>query len=148
MSPICESDYKWYERLFMSISKKLTAIKELCDERKYRRERAKRGYATKDLYDMRDWFVRTVRAMLRDIEKKLVSYPDELSEEEWRAMLLRMAHLLDVFDVWDDSIARKELGIEKYDHSAESEKALCDYREKAKEEFFELFNIWFYDLSC
>ena len=142
-----EIEYKWYEKLFMPFSRLIVAIQDRRDERKYRRDRAKRGYGTKDLSDMRYWFVRTVSAMLRDIEKDLVGYPEEISEEEWRATLLKMAHLLDVFDVWDDTVARKDLGLEENDHTAESEKMLCDYKRRAKDEFFELFNKWFYDLG-
>ena len=57
-----------------------------------------------------------------------------------------MVHLLELMDVWDDSALREELGISKDENGDSVTERLNKTRVEAKNEFFALFNKWFYDL--
>ena len=122
-------------------------IKETSVNRRYRCQRAKQGWATCDLWDMRNWFVKTLGAMLREMGTNLISYPEELTEEEWQSILLEMAELLETFDIWDDSTARQKANVDPDDDSQESYALIKAEQYKAKEHFFYLFNKWFYHLG-
>ena len=122
-------------------------LKEKIDARRYRRQRGKYGYATCDLWDMRDWFVRTLKPMLKEISSNIVSCPPELSQEEWGAILSEMAELLDVFDVWNDTVARCRAGVKSADNSDNAYLLIKVEQDKAKDRFFFLFNKWFYHLG-
>ena len=84
--------------------------------------------------------------MLRELSAKAYNHPEEVSEEQWREILLEMASLLEIMDIWDDSAARKQAGVAEGDNSAEALRWISAEKEKAKECFFFLFNKWFYDL--
>ena len=85
------------------------------DERRYRHQRAKRGYSDYDVMDIQMWFVRTLRPMLEKIIAHLYSYPEEITFEEWKAILEEMVVLLKVMD-WDDEIfVREYMGISTED---------------------------------
>ena len=124
-----------------------SSVKEKIDIRRYRRQRGKYGYATYDLWDIRDWFVRTLKPMLKEISSNIVSYPPELSQEEWSDILSEMAELLDVFDFWDYTVARCRAGVNLEDNSDNAYLLIKAEQDKAKERFFFLFNKWFYHLE-
>ena len=54
--------------------------------------------------------------------------------------------MLELMDIWDDSALKKELQIREDDVGNEVTVRLNEKRIEAKEEFFSLFNKWFYDL--
>ena len=66
---------------------------------------------------MRDWFIQTAKPMLRELSAKAYNYPEEAGEEQWREILLEMADLLEIMDVWDDTAARKSAGVAEDDNS-------------------------------
>ena len=84
--------------------------------------------------------------MLRELSAKAYNYPEDAGEEQWREILLEMADLLEIMDVWDDTAARKSAGAAERDNSTEALHRISAEKEKAKERFFFLFNKWFYDL--
>ena len=49
-------------------------------------------------------------------------------------------------DVWDEGTLRKELGISEDEKGDSVTERLNKTRAEAKNEFFALFNKWFYDL--
>ena len=113
---------------------------------RYRCQRFKKGYSDRDVWEMRDWFVRTVKPMLRELSAKAYNYPEEVGEEQWREILLEMAELLEIMDLWDDAAARKRAGLAADDNSQDVTQLINAEKEKAKNRFFFLFNKWFYDL--
>lgn len=57
-------------------------LREMRNERKFRRQRAKKGYADCDLWGIDDWFLNIIPKMLRDLKEYKDSYPT-LWQEEW-----------------------------------------------------------------
>ena len=57
-----------------------------------------------------------------------------------------MINLLELMDVYDDSAVRKKLSIDEDDMSEESNEKIVSAVAEAKNEFFDLFNKWFYHL--
>jgi hypothetical protein len=115
-------------------------------ENQFKRQRREKGYADCDVWEMRTWFVNTARPILIEMSEKVDNHPDELEFEQWRETIKRMAHLLVLMDIWDDSTLRKELNINEDDKTADATALLNEKRREAKDEFFSLFNKWFYDL--
>ena len=115
-------------------------------ENQFKRQRREKGYADCDVWEMRTWFVNTARPILMEMSEKVDNHPDELEFEQWRETIKRMAHLLALMDIWDDSTLRKELNINEDDKTADATARLNEKRNEAKDEFFTLFNKWFYDL--
>jgi hypothetical protein len=115
-------------------------------ENQFKRQRREKGYADCDVWEMRTWFVNTARPILMEMSEKVDNHPDELEFEQWRETIKRMAHLLALMDIWDDSTLRKELNINEDDKTADAIARLNKKRNEAKDEFFTLFNKWFYDL--
>ena len=121
-------------------------LEDMRDKLRYRRQRAKKGYSDYDIYDISNWFTLRVSCMLREMNERMNNHPEELEFEEWQAIILRMAELAEYMNHWEDGALRKKLGIAEDDNSIETRRRLSDEQEKAKEEFFELFNKWFYHL--
>ena len=115
-------------------------------ENQFKRQRREKGYADCDVWEMRTWFVNTARPILMEMSEKVDNHPEELEFEQWRETIKRMAHLLALMDIWDDSTLRKELNINEDDKTADATARLNEKRNEAKDEFFTLFNKWFYDL--
>ena len=124
----------------------IAKLRDKREEKRCRRQRAKKGYADCDVWEMRNWFVKTVGAMLLEFSEKTHNHPDKVEFEEWRNILLRMSELLTSMDIWDDTAIKNKLDIEKSDSSEEALNRISEERYRAKEEFFTLFNEWFYDL--
>ena len=113
---------------------------------RHRFQRFRRGYSDGDVWEMRDWFLRSAKPMLRQLSRKAFDYPEELGEEAWRGLLEHMAALLEIMDLWDDSAARKAAGVGAEDRSREALERIALEQEKAKDEFFTLYSKWFYHL--
>lgn len=121
-------------------------IHEKWKDFRWRCQRFRRGYSQRDLWEMRTWFVETAKPMLQHMKDNHHSCPEELSGEEWAAILGEMIRLLEIMDVWDDAAARKELNISKEDDSYEARMKISKEKEVAKDQFFKLFSEWFWDL--
>ena len=136
----------WMDRLIHPVLWLWVRVKDRWDDLGYRFRRFRKGYSERDVWEMRDWFIRTAKPMLRELSAKAYNYPEEIGEEQWREILLEMADLLEIMDVWDDTAARKSAGVAKDNNSTEALQWISAEKEKAKERFFFLFNKWFYDL--
>lgn len=121
-------------------------IKKKVVQRKYRRQRAKRGYSDLDVWTLQYWFVQTLRSMLENILRHRYTYPDKITEEEWVSILQEMVQLLTVMDVDDNTTVREVLGVAADDYSKETYKQIADEQERARKRFFELFYKWYWDL--
>ena len=136
----------WMDRLIHPVLWLWVRVKDRWDDLRYRCQRFKKGYSDRDVWEMRDWFIQTAKPMLRELSAKAYNYPEEAGEEQWREILLEMADLLEIMDVWEDTAARKSAGVAEDDNSTEALWRISAEKGKAKERFFFLFNKWFYDL--
>lgn len=118
-------------------------IQNALDNLRARYQRSKRGYSYGDVWNMCDWFMRTVKPMLIHLKYNGVSYPSEFKDRsEWQAVLEEM---IDCLDFMDENIARQVLGVSD-DFSPESYKKIAGLMNKNRNRFFELFSKYFYDL--
>ena len=138
--------YTFWDKLTMPFVQLRNYFRDKKWERRYRRQRAKRGYSSRDMQQMREWYVDVLRTMLLEKSEKFYDYPDETSEEGWHDILARMAQLLAVMDPWEDDDIRTQLEIGEHDYSAEASERIWEVKEQAKEAFFALFSQWFYHL--
>lgn len=115
-------------------------------EKEFKRQRKEKGYADCDVWEARTWFLQTARPILLEMAANTDNHPHELKFEQWREILERMAHLLELMDIWDDSALRKELQMPENATGNDVTIRLNEKRNEAKDEFFSLFNRWFFDL--
>ena len=146
LTEVLNIEYTWVDKLLHPFSWLWVRIEEKCRNLRYRCQRFKKGYSERDVWEMRDWFVRMAQPMLRELSTKAYNYPEEAGEEQWRDLLWEMADLLEVMDFWDDTAARKQAGLAPDDRSMEAAKLISAEKEKAKNRFFFLFSEWFYDM--
>lgn len=132
------------DNLFDGVCGHAGAIKG--ENRRRKRQRAALGYADCDVWEMRYWFVKTLKPMLIELSQKTYDHPEEITFEEWQEILLCMADRLTYMDVFDDSAIREKLNIAPNDNSQQALIAIDAKITKAKNEFFELFNKWFFHL--
>lgn len=139
-------EYTWVDQLLHPFIWVWVRIEDMWNNLRDCCQRFKKGYSNRDVWEMRDWFVRTAKPMLRELSVKAYNYPEEVGEDQWRELLLEMADLLEVMDIWDDGAARKAAGLAENDKSEEACRRIRAEKENAKNRFFFLFNKFFYDL--
>lgn len=77
---LCKQEYKLtlWDRITIPICRfYIFHIKEYFLKRKYKKQRAKRGYADEDLFDISNWFGTTFVNMLQDFQCNLIGYTGE-----------------------------------------------------------------------
>lgn len=99
-------------------------------------QRINHGYADIDDWDIDSWFISVMRPMLEDL-KEFQGWPGTISEKQWCNELDEMIGLL--YEM-DESLSLDD-DADCNDYDKWEERAM-----KAKDEFFEKFNFWFYDL--
>ena len=71
-------------------------IQNALDNLRCRYQRSKRGYSYCDVWNMCDWFVRTIKPMLIHLKNEGMGYPGEFKDRsEWEAVLDEMIDCLD-----------------------------------------------------
>lgn len=141
-----EQKLNWWDKLTGPFYRLGWRICEKWKEFGYRKQRFKRGYASCDVWELRTWFVNTLRPMLEDLLVHHTGHPAELTNDEWESILTEMIQLLDVMDIWDDSAASRQIGALAEDRTYETETKISEEKLKATEAFFSLFSKWFWDL--
>ena len=136
----------WVDKLLHPFLWLWSCLADSWNDLRYRCQRFRKGYSDRDVWEMRDWFIQTAKPMLRELSAKAYNYPEEADEEQWREILLEMADLLEIMDIWDDAAARKQAGVGAEDKSEIAVQLISTEKEKAKNRFFFLFNKWFDDL--
>ena len=111
-------------------------------------QRFKRGYAYADVWDMDQWFMRTVRLMLIHLRDHGNSFPMEFNtRDEWWSVLNEMINCLNFMD---EDIARSFLGFGEIGDwkrmTEEDHKHVYKIMAENKIRFFELFSKYFYNL--
>lgn len=93
----------------------------------------KNGYDVYATWETCDWFVEKMKHILNEYLTHHWGYPCEFeSNEEWETIIRRMISLLEKMGYLDYSIKDYEKHIQE--------------RDAAKDEFFELFSKYFYNL--
>lgn len=143
----------------------LYKIKRLSKEIKWKIQRARRGFSDYDTWSIDIWFINTMKPMLEYFKDNLHGVPIYFDgdEEKWVGVLKRMIFLLDEMD--RDKCSFKNRYKKEYEEylthwsieKTEEEQKLLRlflgeeenkyrYMELCKEEFFNLFSKFFYDL--
>jgi hypothetical protein len=98
-------------------------------------QRALYGYDNAELWNMDESFVSRYRAIIEHLGVTAMSHPGELTEEQWKRILLRMIELLDIMGIDEFKVGFPDLILEA-----------AKKKNKAKDQFFRLFSKWFWDL--
>ena len=111
-------------------------------------QRFKRGYSYGDVWNMCDWFTRTVKPMLIHLKNNGISRPMEFKHRsEWEAVLEEM---IDCLNFMDEDYVFKFLGFSAVDNyrniTEEDWNRLYTIMAENKNRFFELFSEYFFDL--
>lgn len=113
-----------------------------------RYQRFKCGYSYGDVWNMCDWFTRTVKPMLIHLKNNGISRPMEFKHRsEWEAVLEEM---IDCLNFMDEDYVFKFLGfgaVDNYRNITEEDwNRIYTIMAENKNRFFELFSKYFYDL--
>lgn len=150
-------------------------LRDLKNNIKWRIQRAKRGFSDRDVWDIDMWFMDVMPKMLTQLKETTHGAPllprttSENCHEEWGRILDRMVFLLQEMN--DDTCSFKNpykedfnkfleqkysdhLNDEEFDKKFEElrhnyvgqEKIKATYIELKKQEFFNMFSRYFYDL--
>lgn len=115
-------------------------IKEVCYFLKY-------GYPYEATYEHFNWFLDMERSILKRYLETHWGYPEREgidTNEDWESVIHRMIELLDGMD--ERKYENEHEWDGKKDTALSYEKDKMKYLEKNKNEFFELYGKWFYDL--
>ena len=123
-------------------------IKNTISDFRYRCQRFKRGYSYGDVWNMFDWFMRTVKLMLIHLKNEGMSYPSEFKDRsEWEAILDEM---IDCLDFMDEDKVYALFGFCEIDDykrmTKEDHQRIYKTMGKNKNRFFELFSKYYFDL--
>ena len=138
-------EIKWtlWDRITMPFYRVRNFFRDKWWEFHKRCQRFKRRFAWGNVWDMNDWFISTVKPMLKHLRKKHCGCPIGIENEEWEAILQEM---IDCLELMDEDNAKNYLGIADDDYSTESVIRTQGLREEKKNRFFTLFSEWFYNL--
>ena len=108
-------------------------------------QRFKRGWAYGDVWDIDQWFVRTIKPMLIHLKNNGTSYPIGFNDiSEWRTVLEEMINCLNFMD---EDYTLDFLDFDNYDCMTRDDwEHVYEIHINNKNRFFELFSEHFYDL--
>ena len=138
-------EMKWtlWEKITIPFSRFRGHCRELCYIIKWAFQRMFRGYDDTETWELYSNFITRYKKILAQYRKNHWGYPGELTEEEWEAIVDRMIHCLDMMDEnYVSNILEKDMP----EDCISSQKSTDEITEKYKNEFFELFSKWFYNL--
>ena len=138
--------YTRWERLLFPFRRGWNRLCDKSREAKLGRQRAKKCYSEDDMWNVSYWFVKVMQPMLSELSEKTYHHPDSIEFQEWVAMIKRMSDLLSLMDPWDEGLIRERLSLEEDDRTEMAENLIIEEQRRAKDEFFTLFNKWFYHL--
>lgn len=100
------------------------------EERKLKKEKAKKGYNYQDLWNMDMYLLDLFAKMLYEMSRTTVSYPAGMTHREWQDYLNKMAY--------DFIKINKKIGLGKV--SKETRKEFEDVMQRFIEHFFDLWD--------
>lgn len=110
---------------------------------RYACQRMFKGYDCTETFEMFDNFIKRYRKILKDYKAHHWGYPGELTPKEWEAIIDRMIYCLDMMD---EHYIEKLLLEDMSPIYTVSSKSTYEIMTKYKNEFFQMFSEWFYDL--
>jgi len=136
----------------MNIYRILDKIKYFPQDLKHFYQRAKKGYSFRDVWSIDYWFMDIMPQMLTDLKKKKHGCPVQFTHnedgtekdfaqamEEWQSVLDRMIFCFTEMN--DDTCSMKNEYDEEY-----SRLKIEEYKNNMKNEGFELFSKYFWNL--
>lgn len=108
-------------------------------ERKMAKQRARKGYCDLDVWNIDTFIEDRLYNILKEFKKKHMTYPMDITSEEWNDILSRMIFLLEEMN--EDTCSIKASLDDKESYIRQSE-----YIYKCKDEFYDLLKKWHYDL--
>lgn len=141
-----DMEYTWLDKLLHPFIWVWMRVEDAWRNFRYRCQRFQRGYSDYDVLDFQMWLVRMLRPMLENMIDHLYTHPEELTPEQWRAILQEMVHLLTLMDADDETTIRQQLGIDSDDRSHQATMRIMEEQNRARGRFFELLNRWYWDL--
>ena len=130
-------------------------IKRLLENRKYQKERERKGYCEKDLWNIEEWFFNIIPNMLKSLLEDKIGYPLFLQDEFYELNKNRIGDIKKLRNCNELGIElREEMDeycINRYKEIVnriiylfnESSKDKCSYKNKYEDEFFIAFNKFF-----
>lgn len=121
-------------------------IKKFFNSLKMKRQRKNQGYCNKDVWNIYYWFLDIMPKMLKDFNESRVSYPCDLSNDEWNNIIKRMIFCFE--EANEDTCSQ----INKYNFDMDTEKWLeredeiSEYQNNMKNEGLKLFSKYFWNL--
>ena len=108
-------------------------------------QRFHRGWAYADVWNMDDWFVRTVRPMLIHLRDNHWGVPVEFADnpDKWDVILTEMIYCLEMMD--EDKVYDAMYG-DDWTGSLEEWRAVYAEVDRNKDRFFAQFSKYFYNL--
>lgn len=104
---------------------------------RYRIQRGRRGWSELDVWNIDQYFIKTMRSMLKYYRTHHCGHPTYITPTEWNFILDRMITLLEEMD--ENTCSATFDGIDAHIKKDQ-------YMIQCKNEFFQLFSQYFYDL--
>lgn len=124
-------------------------IKSIYWDLRARCQRFMRGYSYGDVWNMDDWFIRTLKPMLTHLRDYGCGVPldFEFHEDQWNNTLSEM---IDCLKMMDEDNVEKSMGFVTFEDVCNMKREdflkRDEIMEKNKNRFFELFSKYFYNL--
>ena len=136
---------KWtlWDKITIPFYRLKSKIKDYYWQVRYAFQRMFKGYDVTETFEMFSNFIDRYRKILKDYKEHRWGYPGELTNEEWEAIIDKMIHCLDMMD---EQYLEKFLLEDMPEKYVVSPMSTYEIMEHYKNEFFELFSEWFYNL--
>lgn len=119
-------------------------LKRIISKLKCYMQRASRGWADCDAWNIDTWFLKVMPQILQHLKDNMYTHPVTITEAEWNSILGTMIFLLSEMD--EDTCSQKNDASYTSDNFFDRERELSNYRNHCKDEFFKLFSKYFWDL--
>ena len=138
-------EMKWtlWDKITIPFYRLMGHIRELRHIIKWAFQRMFRGYDDHETFELFSDFITRYKKILTDYKKHHCGYPGELTEEEWEAIIDRMIHCLDMMD---ENHVAELLKRDMPEDYTPSMKSVNEINTRYKNEFFQMFSEWFYNL--
>lgn len=133
---------------------------------KWKAQHFHKGYSDKDVYSIRDWFLYTMPKMLKEMEQNLHGHPADMTDEQWKIILDKMAfcfkeahddtcsQINEYEDLFDINYSRNFNGSytpiisdeDIYEKWKVRQEQISEYQNKMLHEGLDLFQKYFWDL--